>query len=134
LCYAVWATYQTFKDRASVICYAGTTNERAQETLDVTLGELKRLIDGIDSEEVERVRAGLKSSLIMQEESTSARAGTLASDWYYLGRVRSFDEIQAAVDGITPRAISDHLERCPPTDFTIVTLGPKALSVGPSAT
>ena len=67
---------QTFKDRASVICYAGTTNERAQDTLDVTLGELKRLIDGIDSEEVERVRAGLKSSLIMQEESTSARAGT----------------------------------------------------------
>jgi predicted Zn-dependent peptidase len=134
LCYAVWATYQTFKDRASVICYAGTTNERAQETLDVTLSELKRLIDGIDSEEVERVRAGLKSSLIMQEESTSARAGTLSSDWYYLGRVRSFDEIQAAVDGITPRAISEHLKRCPPTDFTIVTLGPKPLSVGPGAT
>jgi predicted Zn-dependent peptidase len=43
LCYAVWASYQTFKDRASVVCYAGTTNERAQETLDVTLGELKRL-------------------------------------------------------------------------------------------
>src|SRR5262249_38372820 len=31
LCYAVWATYQTFKDRASVLCYAGTTNERSQE-------------------------------------------------------------------------------------------------------
>ena len=41
LCYAVWASYQTFKDRASVICYAGTTNERAQETLDVTLRELR---------------------------------------------------------------------------------------------
>ena len=27
LCYAVWASYQTFKDRASVVCYAGTTNE-----------------------------------------------------------------------------------------------------------
>ena len=34
LCYSVWASYQTFKDRASVLCYAGTTNERAQETLD----------------------------------------------------------------------------------------------------
>ena len=43
LCYAVWASYQTFKDRASVICYAGTTTERAQETLDVTLRELQRL-------------------------------------------------------------------------------------------
>jgi predicted Zn-dependent peptidase len=131
LCYAVWATYQTFKDRASVIAYAGTTNERAQETLDVTLGELKRLQEGIEEEEVERVRAGLKSSQIMQEESTSARAGTLASDWYYLGRVRSFDEIQAAINGLTPAGIVAHLRRCPPGDFTIVTLGPKPLQFNP---
>src|SRR5207237_10808244 len=68
LCYAVSASYSGFKDRASVICYAGSTNERAQETLDVTLGELKRLREGIESEEVERVQAGLKSSQIMQEE------------------------------------------------------------------
>jgi predicted Zn-dependent peptidase len=129
LCYAVWASYQTFKDRASVVCYAGTTNERAQETLDVTLGELRRLQDGIEQEEVARVQAGLKSSLIMQEESTSARAGTLASDWYYLGRVRSFDEIQAAIEGLTPASIIDHLYRYPPRDFTIVTLGPKPLRV-----
>jgi predicted Zn-dependent peptidase len=68
LCYSVWASYHTFKDRASVLCYAGSTNDRAQETLDVTLAELRRLEDGIEPEEVERVQAGLKSSLIMQEE------------------------------------------------------------------
>ncbi len=129
LCYAVSASYSGFKERASVICYAGTTNERAQETLDVTLGELKRLQDGIDPEEVERVQAGLKSSLIMQEESTSSRAGTLASDWYYLGRVRSFDEIKSAIEGLTPAGITEHVRRHPPREFTIVTLGPKALEV-----
>jgi predicted Zn-dependent peptidase len=69
----------------------------------------------------------------MQEESTSARAGTLASDWYYLGRIRSFDEIQAAINGLSPAGILDHLHRCPARDFTIVTLGPKALQVGESA-
>jgi predicted Zn-dependent peptidase len=129
LCYAVWASYTSFKDRACVLCYAGTTNERAQETLDVTLGELQRLQEGIEKEEVERVQAGLKSSLIMQEESTSARAGTLASDWYYLGRVRSFDEIESAINALTPRKIVDHLRRHPPSDFTIVTLGPKPLQL-----
>jgi predicted Zn-dependent peptidase len=127
LCYAVWATYQTFKDRASVVCYAGTTSERAQETLDVTLQELQRLHEGIEAEEVERVQAGLKSSLIMQEESTSARAGALASDWYYLGRVRSSEEVRAAIDGLTPASITAHLRRCPPGPFTIVTLGPAPL-------
>jgi predicted Zn-dependent peptidase len=129
LCYAVSASYSGFKDRASVICYAGTTNERAQETLDVTLGELKRLRDGIEQEEVERVQAGLKSSQIMAEESTSSRAGTLASDWYYLGRVRTFDEIKAAIDGLTPGGIAEHVRRYPAKDFTIVTLGPKVLEV-----
>jgi predicted Zn-dependent peptidase len=129
LCYAVWATHQTFKDRASVICYAGTTNERAQETLDVTLGELHRLLDGIEVEEVERVQAGLKSTLIMREESTSARAGAMASDWYYLGRVRPIEEIQAEVEALTPRRILAHLRKLPPRDFTIVTLGPKALRI-----
>ena len=129
LCYAVWASYQTFKDRASVICYAGTTNERAQETLDVLLRELRRLPEGIEAEEVERVQAGLKSSLIMQQESTSARALALASDWYNLGRVRSFDEIQAAVNALTPESVLAHVRRLPPGDFTIVTLGPKALDV-----
>lgn len=134
LCYSVWATYQTFKDRASVLCYAGSTNERAQETLDVTLSELRRLQEGIEPEEVERVQAGLKSSLIMQEESTSARAGTLASDWYYLSRVRGIEEIQSAIDALTPKKIVQHLRRHPPEEFTIVTLGPKPLRLKGSLT
>jgi predicted Zn-dependent peptidase len=129
LCYSVWASYQTFKDRASILCYAGTTNERAQETLDVTLNELCRLQNGIEDEEVQRVQAGLKSSLIMQQESTNARAGALASDWYFLGRVRSFDEIQKAIDSLTPNRIVGHLQRYPARDFTIVTLGPQALKL-----
>jgi predicted Zn-dependent peptidase len=133
LCYAVFASYQTLQDRASVICYAGTTNERAQETLDLLLHELRRLPDGVEPEEVERIRAGLKSSLIMQQESTSARALSLASDWYYLGRVRSFDEIQQAINGLTPQGITAHLGRCPPRDFAIVTLGPTPLSAGGAA-
>jgi predicted Zn-dependent peptidase len=129
LCYSVWASYQTFKDRGSILCYAGTTNERAQETFDVTLNELLRLQNGIEDEEVQRVQAGLKSSLIMQQESTNARAGALASDWYFLGRVRSFDEIQTAIDSLTPANIVTHLKKFPPKEFTIVTLGPQALKL-----
>jgi predicted Zn-dependent peptidase len=127
LCYSVGASYETFKDLASILCYAGTTNERAQETLDVTLAELRRLQDGIEPEEVERVQAGLKSSLIMQEESTSARAATLASDWYFLGRVRTFDELQSMINGLTAEGIVAHVRRHPPQNFTVVTLGPKPL-------
>ncbi len=129
LCYSVSANYQTFKQVAGILAYAGTTTERAQETLDVTIGELKRLIDGVSDEEVQRVRAGLKSSVIMQEESTSSRAGALASDWYYLGRVRPTEEIQQAIDALSPASILEHVKRYPPRDFTIVTLGKNPLTL-----
>jgi predicted Zn-dependent peptidase len=129
LCYSVWATYQTFRDRGTVLSYAGTRNEYAQRTLDLLLRELKRLKEGIDEDEVLRVRAGLKSSQIMAQESTGRRAATLASDWFYLGRVRSFDEVRAAIDALTPASILEHVRRYPAQDFTIVTLGPKALEI-----
>jgi predicted Zn-dependent peptidase len=129
LCYAVWASYQTFRDRAAVLAYADTQTAQAPETLAVLLGELRRLRKGVSHEEVERVRAGLKSSLVMQQESTSARAGALASDWYYLGRVRSLDEIQDAISALTPSRIVEHVRRHPPKDFTLVTLGPRPVRV-----
>jgi predicted Zn-dependent peptidase len=129
LCYAVYASYHSLLDTGGVVCYAGTTSERAQETLDVTLGEIKGLARGIGADEVARAQAGLKASLIMQGESTSARAAAVASDWYHLSRVRPLDEMKAAIDALTPEAIVQHLERYPPGDFTILTLGPAPLRI-----
>jgi predicted Zn-dependent peptidase len=129
LCYAVGASYQPLKDRGRVVSYAGTRSSRAQETLDLLIHELRRLVEGIEVDEVERVQAGLKSALIMQQESTNARAMSLASDWYYLGRIRTFDEIQSAIDALSPESIIAHLKRFPPADFAIVTLGPKPLAL-----
>jgi predicted Zn-dependent peptidase len=128
LCYSVWASYSPFKDRASVISYAGSRSEVAPRTLELLLRELGRLAEGVEEDEVERVRVSLKTSLIMQQESTSSRAGALASDWYYFGRVRGLDEIRAAVEGLTPASILAHVRRHPAGDYTIVTLGPKPLS------
>lgn len=129
LCYSVYASHDTVKDRGAVVCYAGTRAEKAQQTLDVMAGELRRLRHGIADEELDRVKAGLKTSLIMQQESTGARAASMASDWFYLGRVRPLDEVQSAVDALTPAAVLRHLDRYPPKDLTVVTLGPEPLTV-----
>ena len=48
LCYSVSATLNSLLTEARVLAYAGTTVERAQETLDVTLHEMRRLGAGID--------------------------------------------------------------------------------------
>ncbi|WP_435011700.1 M16 family metallopeptidase [Tundrisphaera lichenicola] len=130
LCYTVYSTYEGQKDRAAVLCYAGTSTDRAQETLDVTLQEIDRLSGrGIEAEELDTMRAGLKSSLIMQQESSMSRAGSLASDWFYLGRVRSLDEISNSLDSLTPASVDDFASQQKTEGMTILTLGPAPLKL-----
>ncbi|WP_146570449.1 M16 family metallopeptidase [Botrimarina hoheduenensis] len=127
LCYTVYASLQSQVDRAAVLCYAGTTAERAQETLDVTYAELIRLAEGVTVEELGRLKARIKSALILQQESTASRAGTLARDWRHLGRVRSMVEVGELIDAVTADTINAYLAKNPPRDFTMVTLGPEPL-------
>lgn len=129
LCYSVYATMHTLRDRGSVLCYAGTSAERAQETLDVTLAELTGLAAGVRTDELGRLKARIKSGLIMQQESSSSRSGAIARDWYHLGRVRTLDELGRMLDALSCESINAHLAAHPPGDFTIVTLGPSALEV-----
>ncbi len=129
LCYTVYASLHTQRDRASVLCYAGTTAERAQETLDVTVDELRKLGNGIEQSELDRLKARIKSSLIMQQESTSSRSGALGRDWYHLGRARSLDEVGSLVDALTADTINGFLEENPPSDLLVVTLGPEPLEM-----
>jgi predicted Zn-dependent peptidase len=134
LCYTVYASYEAHKDRAAVVGYAGTSTDRAQETLDVTLEEIARLSDtGVEAEELDTMRAGLKSSLIMQQESSMGRSSSLATDWYHLGRVRPLDEVSAALDALTPEAVSDFAARQETRDLTLLTLGPTPLKLPPES-
>lgn len=129
LCYTVYASCHSLKDRGSVICYAGTTTERAQETLDVMIAELMRLSEGIQEDELNRLKARIKSSLIMQQESSTSRSGSMAADWYYLNRVRTLEELGAIIDGLTCDSINQYLAANPPSDFCAVTLGAKSLEM-----
>ncbi len=127
LCYSVYATQHTLLDRGAVFCYAGTGVDRAEKTLDVTLGELKRLALGVEESELDRLKARIKSALIMQQESSSARSLSLARDWYHLGRARTLDEVGDLIDALSSRSINAYLAEHPPADFTVVTLGSKPL-------
>ncbi len=129
LCYSIHASSHSLKEFGSVFCYAGTTAERAQETLTVTLDELRGLAQGIRSGELDRLKARIKSSLVMQQESSSARGAAIARDWYHLGYARPLEEVEALIDGLTADSINAYLSEHPPHDFTVVTLGPEPLEI-----
>lgn len=129
LCYTVGASYHTLRGDACVQCYAGTTNDRAQQTLDVMLVEISRLSEGIRQEELDRLKARFKSARIMQQESSTARSGVMAGQWYHLGRVRTLQETRERIDALTCEEINRYLAEHPPTVKTISTLGASKLEV-----
>jgi len=129
LCYTVYAVCHSLRDRGGVFAYAGTTTERAQETLDVMLAELTRIKDGVEEAELARLKGRLKRSLILQQESSPSRSGAIAFDWYYLSRVRTMQELAKIIDDLSCDSINAYLARHPPGKFTVVTLGAKELSV-----
>ncbi len=129
LVYSVFARHSGTKEYGTMTAYAGTTPERAQETLDVMLRELRGLRGTATSEELDRSKANLKASLIIGEESTGARASSNASDWWLDKRVRSQREIQAAIDGVTAESVDRYLEQFPAAGISLLTLGSKRLTI-----
>lgn len=130
LCYAIGASYHSLKEAAGVACYAGTTPDKAQETLDVVITEFGRLGEGISEEEIQRAKVGLKSALILQSESSSSRASGIGSDFHLLGRVRSLDEIKEKIEAISVDSVLEFLKKRRFKDFTVVTIGPKKIKAG----
>ncbi len=129
LCYAIGARYHSLKEAAGIMCYAGTTPDKAQETLDVIIQQFNELGDGISEEEIQRAKVGLQSSLILSSESSSSRAGSIAGDYYMLSRVRSLDEIKEKIEETSVDSVLGFLRNNKFKDFTVVTIGPKQVTV-----
>jgi predicted Zn-dependent peptidase len=72
----------------------------------------------------------LKSSLILQSESSSSRAGAIGGDYYILGRVRSLNEIKDRIEQTTVDSVLTFLRNNKFEDFTVVTIGPEQVSIG----
>ena len=129
LCYAVGARYHSLKEAAGILCYAGTTPDKAQQTHDVIIEEFRNLCNGISDDEIAIAKAGLKSSLIMQSESSGSRAGSIASDYYMLGKVRSLDEIKDSIEKTSVESVIKFLRDNPFEHFTVFTIGPTEINV-----
>ena len=127
LCYSVGASYSAGRDTGVVSLYAGTTPQRAQETLDVCRAEVTGLCKGVARDEFERATVGLKSRLIMQGESTAARTAAIGSDFFRIGHARTLDELAASVDAVTLDQLNDYLRTRDYEPCTVASVGPVEL-------
>lgn len=129
LVYHVSSHYHSLKSCAGMLTYAGTTADKAQETLEVTAGELRRLAEGVGEDELVRARTQLKTATVMHGESTTARAASMANDWHHLHRLRGLGEISSAIEAVSAKDVTDYAAAFPAGDFTVLVIGPKALDV-----
>jgi predicted Zn-dependent peptidase len=127
LCYSVGASYRAGRDDGVISLYAGTTPDRAQETLDVCRAECDRMREGVSADELTRAQLGLESEVVMGGESTAARTSALAMDWYKLGRVRTLQEVITELRAVTLEELNGYLARREHGEPTLVTMGPEPL-------
>jgi predicted Zn-dependent peptidase len=127
LVYAVSASSHSLKDCGSVLCYAGTTSARAQETLQVTLETILGVKDGIEADELMRLKSRVRTSLVMEQESSVSRSSQMAYDWIYLGRVPDRQEILREIEQLTCENLVDHFVKHLPSGWSMVTIGPDPL-------
>lgn len=129
LVYSVYASPNGIKGYSYLTAYAGTTPERADETLRVMQAEIARLSEGVREEELERTKIGLRSALVMQDESSRSRAASMTRDLYMIGRIRTLDEIEAQIAAVDVPRINRYLAANPYQNPWIATLGPRKLAV-----
>ena len=111
-----------------VFGYAGTTPERAQETLDVTMQEIQGLTTDLQQHELDRWKVRIESGLIMEQESSASRASSLVSDFYQQGRAVTTTELESKIESLTLDDVRDYWTENPPSNYRLVTLGPDKLN------
>jgi predicted Zn-dependent peptidase len=128
LCYSVYARHAAGLDYGSVLAYAGTTPERAHDTLRVMLETVDGVAGTVTADELSRSKANIKAALVMGEESSGSRASSNAADWWLQKRIRTLEEIQRGIEAVTSADIDQFMQEFPASEHTLLTLGARALT------
>lgn len=128
LCYSVSAQYAPAKQRSTVRMHAGTTPERADETVQVCLEQLSELKRGITQEEFTRTIQRMKSRTVMHGESTTARASALWGDQYALGKTRSLADRLQEIEAVKFDEVNDWLSQREYGKLTCIAVGPTTIN------
>lgn len=126
LVYAVSSRFGASSVTGRFHLYAGTTPEKAHETMQVMIEEMRKLeAEGVTGDELRRAKVQLKSELVMHAETSSARMGAIAHSWWFEHRLKTIQEVREAIDAVTREQILGLLKRFPLTEPLVVTaIGP----------
>jgi predicted Zn-dependent peptidase len=106
LAYSIYSEMNPFRDTGSLCVYAGTSIDKTERLLRLTLDELRRLKEDTVSEaEFKRAKDQLKSNIVLGLESSGSRMANLARQQMYFGRFFGVDEITEEIEAVTSAEI-----------------------------
>jgi predicted Zn-dependent peptidase len=124
LAYSVGAGGSTFSDVGVFTIYAGTSPEHVDEVVDLSLSEMRRVVnESVPPEELKLAKDQALSSILLGLESSSARASALARQEIIHGRHITTEEVIRKIEVVEP----DDLQRVARKFFTSGSLALGAL-------
>jgi predicted Zn-dependent peptidase len=103
LAYSIYSELSPFRDCGSFCIYAGTSVEKTEELLKLTVAELCRLKnEPVAEAELTRAKEQLKSNIILGLESAGSRMSNLARQQMYYGRFFGTAEVTREIESVTP--------------------------------
>ncbi len=106
LAYSIYSEMNPFRDTGSLSVYAGTSADKTETLLRLTVAELKRLkVETVSDAELKRSKDQLKSNIVIGLESSGSRMSNLARQQMYFGRFFGIEEIVSEIDAVTPALI-----------------------------
>jgi predicted Zn-dependent peptidase len=101
MAYSVFSDLSPYRDTGTLCVYAGTSANKALETIDLILIEFRKLKEEILSdEELTRAKDQLKGNILMGLESSNSRMANLARQEIYFGQFFTAEEITARIDAV----------------------------------
>src|SRR5271155_5081141 len=102
LAYSIYSEMNPFRDTGSLCVYAGTSVDKTQTVLQLTLKELRRLKEETVSDvELKRAKDQVKSNMVIGLESSGSRMANLARQQMYFGRFFGVDEIMEEIEAVS---------------------------------
>jgi predicted Zn-dependent peptidase len=106
LAYSIYSYASSYSDTGALTIYAATRPREAARVIDLVRREMKRFHrQGIDRDELQRVKEQIKGGLMLSVESTQSRMSKLAKDELYHGRHLSLEEMTTEIDRISGNQI-----------------------------
>jgi predicted Zn-dependent peptidase len=114
MAYSVYSDMTPYRDTGALCVYAGTSANKALETIDLIMAEFAKLKqEPLSEEELTRAKDQLKGNILMGLESSNSRMANLARQEIYFGQFFSSDEIIARIEAVQP----EHVQQMAQTLF-----------------